>query len=109
MDKNLPFGQVITLRRGMIVVSVAWLPVLLLGLFFPGAVEVVMPYPRSVVLAGAFTLVYTLMIRDLGRQAPAAGEADGDKEPWGWGRVILALTLVSVGVGGTLSLLFWPR
>jgi hypothetical protein len=110
MDNDLPSWQLITLRRGMIVIGVAYVPLILLGFLFPGAVELVMPYRRFVVYAVAFTLVWTLLFRDLGRWAREAAEAGRDDgDPWSWGRVILALTLVAVAVGGTLALLFWPR
>jgi hypothetical protein len=109
MNGETPAWQLITFRRAMIVIGVAYAPLILLGFLFPAAVEVVMPYRRFVVMALAFTLVWTLLFRDVGRWARAAWEADGDKAPWGWGRIILALVLVGVGVGGTMSLLFWPR
>jgi hypothetical protein len=109
MEAEVPRWRLVMLYRMLVVAAATILPLIVLGLLFPGGVETVMPYPRFVILAAAYSMVLVLLPREYRRLAREAGKADEDGKPWGWGQVIGVWILLIVGSGGILGVLLWPR
>jgi hypothetical protein len=109
MHGEVPRRQLVTLYRLLVVVAATILPLILLGLLFPRGVEFVMPYPRFLILAAAYSLVLIVLPLQYRKSAREAVEADEDGRAWGWGRVIGVWILLIVGSGVGLGVPLWPR